>query len=141
MSELDDAYRIAVEGTIEKAARETGLRAFAGVVQATPVGNPDTWQSKPPPGYVGGHARRNWFVDIGTANEREEAGEDPSGNQTIAQGNNEIGRWKLSDVRFVLHNSVPYIKRLNDGWSDQAPAGFVEHNADRAARITSRKYG
>lgn len=141
MSELDDAYNIAVKGAIEKAVQETAAQALTGVVTSTPVGNPDLWQGNAPPGYAGGHARRNWLVSIGRANEQEVPGEDASGQEAIADGIATARRFTLENTRIVLHNSAPYIKRLNDGWSSQAPAGFVEHNAERAARITARKYG
>lgn len=35
----------------------------------------------------------------------------------------------------IVENNVEYIGRLNDGWSQQAPAGFVEVEMDRATRI------
>lgn len=34
----------------------------------------------------------------------------------------------------VVSNMVPYIGVLNDGHSQQAPAGFVENEMDRVAR-------
>lgn len=34
----------------------------------------------------------------------------------------------------VVENRVPYINRLNEGWSKQAPAGFVENVIDDVTR-------
>lgn len=115
---------------IERDCGRNALRALTAVVLATPVGNPTLWQSPPPPGYVGGHARRNWHVTSGSKSDAELPGVDGAGQLTIAQGMTVITAWERSGVRIgqPLHiqNAVPYIGRLNDGWSTQAPSGFVE---------------
>lgn len=33
-------------------------------------------------------------------------------------------------INGVIDNDAPYIMRLNDGWSEQAPAGFIERCID-----------
>lgn len=96
--------------------RETALAALSTIILATPV--------------VTGRARGNWMVDIGAANERQT---DRTGAQAaISEGASEIGRFKLADPSIVIHNSLPYIGRLNEGSSRQAPAGFVERAVDVA---------
>jgi|SRR5215217_1048176 len=52
----------------------------------------------------------------------------------LAEGALRAGR--LSDA-LVIFNSVPYIRKLNDGSSAQAPAGFVER-AILAGRLAAR---
>jgi hypothetical protein len=44
---------------------------------------------------------------------------------TIEAGKNALQNKKAGD-RILISNVLPYINRLNDGWSAQAPAGFVE---------------
>lgn len=34
----------------------------------------------------------------------------------------------------ITTNSVPYVPRLNEGWSRQAPAGYVERTVDQIVR-------
>lgn len=45
--------------------------------------------------------------------------------------------WKIEWVRGVLRvfNSVPYIRRLEYGWSKQAPAGMVRVNLKRFSQF------
>ncbi|WP_201450287.1 hypothetical protein [Sphingobium yanoikuyae] len=45
--------------------------------------------------------------------------------------------WQLDLIGEQQHiqNSVPYISRLNDGHSQQAPAGFIEAAVDRHTRF------
>jgi hypothetical protein len=96
------------------------------IVQRTPVGNPDLWKTKyPPKGYVGGRARANWQVDLLDPDESSQVeGEDKSGASTIATGASAIGRAQFGNVIW-LYNNLPYIVRLEYGWSQQAPGGMV----------------
>lgn len=34
--------------------------------------------------------------------------------------------FKVSDARAYISNNVPYILKLNEGWSQQAPSAFVQ---------------
>lgn len=38
--------------------------------------------------------------------------------------------YRLGDTDVIIENKVPYIERLNEGHSKQAPAGFVEDVID-----------
>jgi len=38
----------------------------------------------------------------------------------------------------VTQNSVPYIQRLNEGYSKQAPAGYVEKTIDETLRKSNK---
>ena len=88
-----------------------------------------------------GHAESNWLVGLGAAR-TEVVGDVPSGKgssaakralasgaagrtiDTITAGNAVIAQSKGDDLH--ISNNVPYINRLNQGWSQQAPAGFIE---------------
>lgn len=93
--------------------RKISLQALTGVVLKTPV---DT-----------GRARGNWFAQIGGAGNRVTDDTDPSGNTTIATGSNEIAKYKSQKGFPVisLYNNLPYINRLENGYSNQAPNGMV----------------
>lgn len=107
--------------------RKTVLDIGRSLVEKTPVGNPDMWQNPDakPPGYVGGHARSNWIYSTGTRVVQEIAGVDPSGEKTNERIAASVPVKAAGMVHFI-QNSVPYIQRLEDGHSHQAPNGFIE---------------
>lgn len=47
---------------------------------------------------------------------------------------NARSRWVLAELgpAIDITNDAPYIMRLNDGWSAQTPAGFIERAIDEA---------
>ena len=70
-----------IVGQLERELREDfGETAFAilrNLIFASPVGDPTLWQQpSAPPGYVGGHFRRNWIVSIGGFNDTVRGGVD-----------------------------------------------------------------
>jgi len=106
-----------IQGKLEKAKRATALEVLKNVVFLTPV---DT-----------GRARANWFVGVGGPNtERKDTNPGAKGNQGFA-GSFEQGKRKILTTPAIgqdiyLSNNLPYISKLNEGSSDQQPAGFVE---------------
>lgn len=133
----------AIRADIAEIVAETAITALATVVRATPVGNPNLWQNpgSAPPGYVGGHARRNWNVTINapTSEIIGRQGDGPGGGaalqDAIINGTRTIRGQGDRLVSFVIQNNVPYIGRLNRGWSEQAPANFVEKAVQTAVRL------
>lgn len=100
-----------IQDEVNKETRAVGLNLLRLLVKATPV---DT-----------GRAKGNWFVSI-TASFR---GVDESRRQStaITEGNTIIGSaMRISYPSITLSNNLPYIEKLNDGHSKQAPAKFVE---------------
>lgn len=107
----------AVGKNADKLVRKVALAVDAAVVLATPV---DT-----------GRARSNWQVDLNT---------EPSGtlpepvtpqegvNRSLNEAKEKAAAYKTGDVIHITNN-LTYIGRLNEGWSAQAPAGFVEEAA------------
>lgn len=82
-----------------------------------------------------GWARANWVPAIGApvsapvaTPETVNAGAQQSGMAQVA------GSYKLAKGTVFISNNVPYIMRLNEGWSKQAPAGFVQNAIDKAIR-------
>lgn len=125
-----------IRGDAERFVRDMGGDLLSTLVFATPVGNPTLWQNpnSAPPGYVGGHARRNWQVGLNNATPRgERPGEDKSGQPTIAEGRAKMKGFKLGGS-IVIANNAPYMGRLNDGYSTQAPRLFVERAISRVVR-------
>jgi len=118
-------------------AGETAFAILRNLILRSPVGNPDNWQNpdSAPPGYVGGHFRRNWLVSIGGFNETELAGAEEPVAFTMGRGKNQINTWtRARAARLVIQNNVPYANRLAHGHSVQAAAGWVDAEIDIALR-------
>jgi hypothetical protein len=96
------------------------------IVNRTPVGNPDQWKSKRrPKGYVGGRARANWQVSFGAPDSSELNARDKNGGATISRGTAEIQAVTIPYRTIWIFNNVPYIVRLENGWSKQTPPGVM----------------
>ena len=100
----------------ERVVRKITLDLHANLVETTPV---DT-----------GWARANWVPRVRTPID-EAVGSPDGGGISAAQaaansGIAQVLNYRLSQGRVFVSNAVPYIERLNDGSSTQAPAGFVQ---------------
>lgn len=94
------------------AASEAALRILSVVIPATPV---DT-----------GRARGNWQVSVGAPITRELPNKfDKTGQTTLAEARSTL-QFKQPGATIYITNNLNYIQRLNEGYSAQAPAGFVE---------------
>lgn len=101
-----------VSDNADRLVRRCALAIDATVVLATPV---DT-----------GRARGNWQVEIGSPASGVTDSLDPSGAGAVREGKGVIESYKGDKNGIYITNNLPYIERLNQGWSKQAPAGFVE---------------
>jgi hypothetical protein len=109
-----------VEPAAQDVVRKTALAVDQTVVMATPV---DT-----------GRARVNWQVQAGAMPSDVVPPYAPgAGGSTAAQNTQaalEQGKIAISGAQpgqeIHITNNLPYIGRLNEGHSAQAPAGFVE---------------
>ncbi len=119
---------------LDKDFASTAFAILRNLIAGSPVGNPDLWQSPAPPGYVGGHFRRNWQVTVGGFAEGELEGEDASGATTLALGKSKIDGFVRGGggANLVIQNNVPYANRLAQGFSRQAQAGWVDRQIDAA---------
>ena len=94
------------------------------LVQRSPVGDAKFWKHKPPPGYTGGRFRANWQLSIGSPSAGVRDLIDKDGSATIAAHGSVISSAKAGDVIYLVNN-LPYAKRIEEGWSRQAPIGVV----------------
>lgn len=95
-------------------AKKIAIDVFTDLINTTPV---DT-----------GRARSNWIISIGDSSllELPTSGALKSAAETqIGHGTAILGTYNGQQVIYIT-NGLPYIERLNEGWSHQAPAGFVE---------------
>jgi hypothetical protein len=98
----------------ELVVRKLALDIFTDLLRASPV---DT-----------GRFRANWTLSLGTPNRRILWAMSDIGKQMQAQINLAAKRVQQADGTQVIYitNNLPYAERLNEGWSQQAPAGFVQ---------------
>ncbi len=119
--------------------RAVGIKFFGSVIKDNPVGDADYWQSPAPEGYVGGRSRGNWNCTLGQPDLSTTPEETfPGLGQTMAK----MQQMVLSGDRKTidwLANSLPYIERLESGWSRQAPIGMVGKNFVRMKQVISRE--
>ena len=116
-----------LERFTEKHVKIITLDATANLIEDTPR---DT-----------GWARNNWVPSIGSPSRREGDVLDPDeGDVAEARRDSERGQaavatgYTLKRGKVFISNNVPYITRLNDGHSRQAPSGFVQAAIARAVR-------
>ena len=75
-----------------------------------------------------GWASNNWWFSEGSpANSSDQtSGNIETAMQRIDQDTITISGIKIRGQTLHITNNVPYIARLNNGWSQQTPAGFVD---------------
>ena len=121
------------EASVTAAWREVAEEMLIEVVLATPV---DT-----------GKARSNWQVGIGAPpsgvvspyapGRHLGLGETGNANGAIYAGQSVL-RVSDPDQTIYIGNNVHYLEKLNDGFSPQAGAGFVERAFERARQRVNR---
>lgn len=144
-----DELRKFTEQTVPTRAVDVQKRMVAEaltlIVQATPVGNHTRWKRNVdrsrrglpplPRGYVGGHARKNWQVNIGSPSRSVLPGTDATGQAALTAGYSKLAALSAPGVVYIS-NPLPYVERLENGWSKQAPRGMVR----QAIAAVSAKY-
>jgi len=111
------------ERKMDLAVLKIALELFSRVILKTPVDK--------------GRARANWQVAIGGAPNGTLELEDKSGTATISAVTASAAGLRAGDVIFLVNN-LPYIQRLEDGYSGQAPAGMVGLTVQEFQRIAEQ---
>lgn len=107
-----------LEKVTERVIAKIALDVTANLKETTPV---DT-----------GWARSNWVPSVGAAFTGTIGS--PSA-VTSSGGEGAIAGYRLGQGSVFISNNVPYIGRLNEGYSSQAPAGFVQRAVEKAIRV------
>lgn len=139
MSFSDDINKfvVNVHNKSDAVVRRTVVGIMESIDYMSPVGNPTLWQSPPPPGYVGGHFRSNWQLNIGSPPTGEIEG-------TAWQGALDREKAKVPEKAagkvFYYGNTLPYAQAIEDGTASpqQAPHGLVGITALRFGGIVSK---
>lgn len=106
--------------TLQKSVVAICAEASRSIIEMTPV---DT-----------GRAQGNWYasintIDTSTSEERKKA-------EALSIANNEAK--KAYGKIFNLTSNLPYIKKLEYGWSKQAPTGMVRITTERVSLALKR---
>lgn len=120
-----------LEEAVESAVTSLGVNITAELIERTPV---DT-----------GWARANWVPSIGTPfTGNDEALNDAAREAAVpAQGARQetatasLLAYQIGRGSVFISNNVPYILALNEGSSDQAPAGFIQDAIQAGIRSLS----
>jgi hypothetical protein len=110
-------------GNASMVVRKVCLDLFRRVIMRTPV---DT-----------GRARGNWQCDIGSIPIGAIATTDKSGAGAISRASSKALRAQAGEIVYLV-NSLPYIGRLENGWSQQAPAGMVGVTVAEYAQVAEQ---
>lgn len=100
------------------------VRVSAEIDRRSPVGDGSYWKSPPPKGYTGGRFRGNWQLGVGVVPGGETGTIDKTGAETQGRIIATVPE-QASGLVYFLVNNVPYARRIEDGWSRQAPQGLV----------------
>jgi hypothetical protein len=116
-----------VNGNASRVVRGVALELLRGVVMDTPV---DT-----------GRARANWQTTVGSpalGDYDYKGGPGAAANEAISDGTQTIQAVE-GDAAIFLTNNLPYIVLLEEGHSQQAPAGMVRKNIARFPFLVEQK--
>lgn len=101
-----------VDKDIERTTKRTALQLLRELIFISPV---DT-----------GRFVANWVTGLGRPDLKTTRATDRSRSVTVSREQPKIRRFKSRLRSIWLSNNLPYAARLNEGWSDQAPANFVQ---------------
>lgn len=107
---------------VQEVRRGVSLKLFNSVILDTPVKT--------------GRARGNWQVSTDKPIVGEISREDASGRAVMAEVEAEVKK-SDGDAPLFLSNSLPYIQKLEEGGSKQAPEGMVRRNVVRFGRLVA----
>jgi hypothetical protein len=116
VAEIKLAFDKAVDD-VNKAKIAAATEALGVAIDGTPV--------------LTGRARRGWTVGIGKRPRRAKKGANPEDGFAI------IKSAKPGDTIYIV-NRLPYMSRLNFGWSRKAPSGFFERAVAAATAALAR---
>lgn len=110
-----------VTGNSGDILRKASLATLTTVTFATPV---DT-----------GRARSNWNVNFNSVDTSTEEPSPGSIQASINSGSTTISQYSTGRGNIFISNSLPYIERLENGFSRQAPAGMLRFGVDAFERV------
>jgi hypothetical protein len=117
------AFQVKTERKLTQVGRKVALELFRRVIYKTPVDS--------------GRARANWQVTIGAQASGTVEFDDTNGGATMSRATAASAGFKAGDTIY-LTNNLPYIRRLEEGYSQQAPAGMVALTVQEFAQVVKQ---
>ena len=102
-----------VNGNVENVVKKSVFDLTSAIIKDTPT---DT-----------SRAKNNWLISFNTPIDDVSNKLDNSGNIAISEASQKIFNNKVPMV-YWIQNNLPYIERLEYGWSKQSPQGMVRIN-------------
>lgn len=140
-AQFDKEWKVAIskiEKNNEKIIREAGTELFSKIVDRTPVGDESRWKSPASKDYRPGKLKANWLASLGSPSSvRRDDLRDTSGGSTKSAIKSVLAGWK-SNLTAYLSNNQPYVDRVENGWSSQAPSGMVKRTVAGWKQILDR---
>lgn len=126
MSFSDEVGKFTIESLAqcEKIHRTASITVYGYVINASPVGDPSHWKNPPPKGYVGGTFRNSWFTTVSAPSTELKRAPNANGADAISEMVQTVESKKGAQSYFMTNN-LPYAQRLSEGWSTQAPQGWI----------------
>jgi hypothetical protein len=113
-----------IDRTFDQGIRATILELSTAIIKDTPAKT--------------GRARGNWQASIGRGATGEVSVESKrTGEAKAILSVNQKASVAVGDL-YYLTNNVPYIERLEYGWSKQAPGGMVRKNLQNFNRLLAK---
>ncbi len=113
-----------VDRVMNEATRATLFEVSTAIIKETPA---DT-----------GRARGNWQASVGRGATGEvSVGSVRSGEARAISNVDQTVSAAVGDI-YYLTNNLPYIERLEYGWSQQAPSGMVRKNMQQFNRLFAK---
>ena len=113
-----------IDRTLDQGIRATILELSTAIIKDTPAKT--------------GRARGNWQASIGRGATGEVSVVNKRAGEAKAILNvNQKASVAVGDL-YYLTNNVPYIERLEYGWSKQAPGGMVRKNMQNFNRLLAK---
>ena len=111
------------ERKMTQIGRKVGLELFKRVIYKTPVDK--------------GPARGSWQVTIGAPAAGTVEFSDKNGSATMSRATAAAAGFKAGDTIYLTSN-LPYIRKLEEGSSQQAPAGMVALTVQEFAAVVNQ---
>lgn len=113
---------------IDKASRATLIRLTGRIIQETP--------------YATGRAKGNWLGAYGSADTSVyyDVSDDRQGSKAKSDVNEKLGSVSFGSEPFYFTNSLPYIQRLEYGWSAQKPNGMLRRTLQTFDKVYKEEF-
>jgi len=120
-------YLLRAKSAAQEVSKMVLIEIGARLIDRSPVGNPALWKEQPPhPGinYIPGRFKNNWHLSVDQLSTDIFYASDKTGDAANQRIRAAIPRFPLGHT-YYFNNNLPYAKKLEDGWSSQAPFGMV----------------